>query len=152
METTDRNNPDLNETKDNGQQKAYLVLSEEERAKGFIRPVRHNYVHIGGAEKGELEILPKEEVEKYKKEGWVAFLRYSGEDSLVGRYLNAIELDNYQKKGIIGCGTTTSMSTGIAETYARDPKFYGATYCVCCGKHFSVDQFVWEGTNEKVGS
>jgi hypothetical protein len=28
-----------------GQQKAYVVLSEEERAKGFIRPVRRSYVH-----------------------------------------------------------------------------------------------------------
>ena len=28
-----------------GQQKAYVVLSEEERAKGFVRPVRRSYVH-----------------------------------------------------------------------------------------------------------
>ncbi len=28
-----------------GQQKAYVVLSEEERAKGFVRPVREKYVH-----------------------------------------------------------------------------------------------------------
>lgn len=28
-----------------GQQKGYVVLSEEERAKGFIRPVRRSYVH-----------------------------------------------------------------------------------------------------------
>ncbi len=28
-----------------GQQKAYVVLSAEERAKGFIRPVRRAYVH-----------------------------------------------------------------------------------------------------------
>jgi hypothetical protein len=28
-----------------GQQKAYVVLSEDERAKGFIRPVRRSYVH-----------------------------------------------------------------------------------------------------------
>lgn len=28
-----------------GQQKGYVVLSEEERAKGFMRPVRHSYVH-----------------------------------------------------------------------------------------------------------
>lgn len=28
-----------------GQQKTYLVLSEEERAKGFVRPVRTKYVH-----------------------------------------------------------------------------------------------------------
>lgn len=28
-----------------GQQKGYVVLSAEERAKGFVRPVRHSYVH-----------------------------------------------------------------------------------------------------------
>lgn len=28
-----------------GQQKAYVVLSAEERGKGFVRPVRHSYVH-----------------------------------------------------------------------------------------------------------
>lgn len=28
-----------------GQQKGYVVLSEEERAKGFVRPVRRTYVH-----------------------------------------------------------------------------------------------------------
>jgi len=28
-----------------GQQKAYVVLSEAERAKGFVRPVRRTYVH-----------------------------------------------------------------------------------------------------------
>lgn len=29
----------------NGQQLAYVVLSEEERAKGFVRPLRHSYMH-----------------------------------------------------------------------------------------------------------
>lgn len=29
-----------------GQQKAYVVLSAEERAKGFTRPVRNSYVHL----------------------------------------------------------------------------------------------------------
>lgn len=36
---------DHQELKSNGQQKAYVVLSAEERAKGFIRPVRQSYVH-----------------------------------------------------------------------------------------------------------
>jgi hypothetical protein len=30
-----------------GMQKGYLVLSDEERAKGFVRPVRRNYIHTG---------------------------------------------------------------------------------------------------------
>ena len=29
----------------NGQQKAYVVLTPEERAKGFVKPVRHSYIH-----------------------------------------------------------------------------------------------------------
>lgn len=33
------------ELKENGQQKGYVVLSEEERAKGFVRPVRSTYFH-----------------------------------------------------------------------------------------------------------
>lgn len=31
--------------KPNGQQEAYVVLSPEDRAKGFVRPVRHTYIH-----------------------------------------------------------------------------------------------------------
>lgn len=30
---------------ENGQHKSYWVLSESERAKGFVRPVRSSYVH-----------------------------------------------------------------------------------------------------------
>lgn len=30
---------------DTGQQQAYVVLSPEERAKGFVRPLRNSYVH-----------------------------------------------------------------------------------------------------------
>jgi len=31
--------------KDNGQHEAYWVLCEEEREKGFVRPVRSSYIH-----------------------------------------------------------------------------------------------------------
>lgn len=77
----------------------YLVLSDEERAKGFVRPLRDTYLHET-------------------------------------------------------CGTTTTMSRAIAETYARVPHFYGATYCVHCRMHRPVGdlgEFVWlDGS--KVGS
>jgi hypothetical protein len=33
------------ELKPNGQQKGYVVLTAEERAKGFVKPVRRTYVH-----------------------------------------------------------------------------------------------------------
>jgi hypothetical protein len=36
---------DHRELKENGQQKGYVVLSAEERARGFVRPVRRTYVH-----------------------------------------------------------------------------------------------------------
>lgn len=82
-----------------GMQRKYVVLSDEERAKGFVRPVRRTYTH-----------------EK--------------------------------------CGVATTMGPMIAETYARDPKFYGGTYCVGCGSHFPVGEngeFIWDdGT--KVGT
>lgn len=98
METDDPNNPDINVPKGKGEQnKAYLVLSEEERAKGFVRPLRDTYLH---------------------------------------------------KK----CGTVTTMSRGIAETYARDPKFYGLTWCCGCKTHLPVSEFVWYDTDEVVGS
>lgn len=97
--TTDRNDPKLKEGQKNeiGQHEIYLVLSDEERIKGFVRPVRKTYLHTK-------------------------------------------------------CGTATTMGQALSETYARDPNFYGATFCVKCDKHLPVDEFVWDGTNEKVGS
>lgn len=53
------------------------------------------------------------------------------------------------------CGTDTAMGQTIAETYARDPHFYSGTFCCGCGTHFPVGEngeFVWSGTNEKVGT
>ena len=53
------------------------------------------------------------------------------------------------------CGEITSMARAILETYARDPYFYCATYCAHCKAHFAVGpkgQFVWVGTDEKVGT
>lgn len=38
---------DHRELKSNGQQKDYVVLSDEERRRGFARPVRRSYVHVG---------------------------------------------------------------------------------------------------------
>jgi hypothetical protein len=102
--TTDPNDPDLGhgvDTEQTDQNDAYLVLSDEERAKGFVRPVRTAYQHDA-------------------------------------------------------CGSVTTMSLAIAETYARQPEFYGATYCCACRKHLPVSEFVWiergQPTNQRVGS
>ena len=89
--------PDHRELKPNGMQKDYVVLCPDERAKGFVRPVRRTYLHKT-------------------------------------------------------CGTTTTMGLALAETYARDPGFYSGTFCATCRTHFPLDQFVWEGTNEQVGT
>lgn len=96
------NREDLNGAVDpaTGQNETYLVLSEDERAKGFVRQLRHSYIHTK-------------------------------------------------------CGAITSMGPAIAETYARDPKFYGATFCVSCRAHFPVGpegEFVWAGTDQRVGT
>jgi hypothetical protein len=79
-----------------GMQKAYVVLSQEERARGFVRPVRRTYTHRP-------------------------------------------------------CGTNTTMGLALAETYARDPKFYVGTFCCHCKEHRPLVEFVWTGTNEQVG-
>lgn len=83
-----------------GQNKDHWVLPEEERAKGYIRPVRRGTTHLK-------------------------------------------------------CGTTTYMPVDCAETYARDPKFYSKTFCFSCKAYLPVGpdgEFVWEGTQEKVGT
>ncbi len=99
MLTTNPNDPELGRGGDAEkvpQNNKYLVLSDEEKQKGFIRPVRSYYIH----------------------------------DT---------------------CGSLTKMGISIAETYARDPKFYGFTYCVACSKHLPVSEFKWED-GEVVGS
>lgn len=44
--TTDRDNPCLKKIEPSGMQACYLVLSDEEIAKGFVRPVRTSYTHV----------------------------------------------------------------------------------------------------------
>lgn len=107
--TDDPNDPRLTHGADApesqpGMAETYLVLSEEERAKGFVRPVRRSYMHVK-------------------------------------------------------CETVTTMGQALAETYARNPKFYGATYCATCQNHRPVGlagEFVWvvDGvrTDDKVGT
>lgn len=159
MLTTDKNDPKLIEGQKNetGQHEIYLVLSEEERAQGFIRPVRDTYRHVGKKIESEGEIVSLEEHPNsyYTKDnGYVAFIQYPESRSpLVGRYIKEDEYQALKNKEshIRGCNGVTSMGRALAETYARDPKFYGATFCVVCNKHLPVEEFVWEGTNITVG-
>lgn len=52
------------------------------------------------------------------------------------------------------CGSATTMGQAIAETYAANPSFYGATMCLACKGHYPVGEqgeFIWnDGT--KVGT
>lgn len=98
--TADRNDPRLTRGTDQeptAQAEVYLVLSEAERARGFVRPVRLSYQHQA-------------------------------------------------------CRSVTTMSTDLAETYARDPFFYGATYCCFCRMHRPVGEFTWDASTDLVGS
>ena len=119
--TSDPNDPRLGRGVDSeprGMNEAYLVLSEEERVKGFIRPVRRTYIH------------------RY----WL-----DGRPDPLPTVLTSLD-------GMGGCGAATTMGLAIAETYARDPSFYGATFCVGCQMHKPVAEFRWDKDGEVVGS
>lgn len=82
------------------QAEVYLVLSPEDLAAGYVRPVRTAYRHIP-------------------------------------------------------CGAVTKMALHLAQTYAAQPGFYHATFCVGCGKHRPVGEngeFVWDVDGTKVGT
>lgn len=138
--------------KENGQHEAYWILCEEERNKGFIRPVRNIYVHIPLKPKYPLRDLTDEEHKNYDKFGYYKFETYLDGSSSLGKYWTEEQLNRQ-------CGIHTTMGQALSETYARNPKFYGGTFCVGCGKHFPVGEhgeFYWvdkgEVTSEKVGT
>lgn len=118
--TTDPTDPRLGhgvDTEKTSQNEVYLILSPEERAKGFVRPLRRSYIHVGI---GGYEIDPND----------------PSKHGRTGR----------------GCGVQTSMGLALCETYARDPKFYGSTYCVGCQMHLPVAEFVWAEDGAVVGT
>jgi hypothetical protein len=133
-----------------GMQRGYVVLSEEERAKGFVRPVRRSYRHVGAAGPVyPLRDLTDEEAKRYSDAGYVKFEPYPETESPVtGRFWTQAQLDAIGK----GCGAVTTMALPLAETLARDPSFYGGAFCATCRKHFPVAEFVWEDGEIRVGS
>lgn len=146
--TTDPEDPRLGHGTDKEpgpQNAAYLVLSEEERAKGFVRPVRLSYRHVGApGPRWPLRDLTPEERERYAGNRYVKFEEYPPDDRpALGRYWTQAQLDGIGK----GCGAVTTMSQAIAETYARQPiGFYGSTYCCSCQRHLPVGpqgEFTW---------
>jgi hypothetical protein len=133
----------------------YIVLSDEERAKGFVRPVRQSYQHVGlPAPKYSLRDLTAEEHERYYSScKYVKYEEYpkDHESGSVGRFWTQEQLDKVGK----GCGTVTKMGLALSETYARDPHFYGATFCVGCDRHLPVGEFgefIWDKTDIRVGT
>lgn len=131
------------------QAEAYLVLPEDERAKGFVRPYRDAYQHVGLKPKfpERMRTLTVEEMRRHREQEYVRFEEYpESELPSLGRYWTRAQLDTK------GCGTVTTMGRALSETYARDPSFYGATYCCGCRKHLPVEEFVWTVDGERVGS
>jgi hypothetical protein len=153
--TSDRNDPRLTRGADDQpvpMAEVYLVLSDEERAQGFVRPVRRSYVHVGRpGPRFPLRDLADEERERYGPE-YVKYEEYpESEHPALGRGWTQAMLDAVDQ----GCGSVTTMGQAIAETYAREPRFYGATFCVSCSMHLPVGvdgEFVWDGTSERVGT
>lgn len=154
--THDRSDPGLAQIEPSGMQKTYLVLSEAERAKGFVRPVRDSYVHVGiaGPQYPVRDLTP-EEAAMFAQVKYVKYETYPQPNpegsSALGRFWTRDEMDKIGK----GCGTRTTMGQALSETYARQPNFYGATFCCGCGTHLPVGkhgEFVWDGTDLRVGT
>lgn len=134
--------------KPNGQNEAYKVLAPHERAKGFVRPVRTSYVHAGpSGPKYDIRPLTEEEAENFG-DSFDYFEEYPEGERSRGKFWTQEQIDAVGN----GCGTRTFMSQTIAETYAREPKFYGSTFCTGCRTHLPVDEFLWDdGSGERVG-
>lgn len=142
-----------------GQHKAYIVLCTEERAKGFVRPYRDSYQHVGRLNshwKGVHRMLTDEEKQKYPTRDYVAVMTIiTNEDGTFkgGAYTTQKELDAWrQQERVGGCGAVTKMGRALSETYARDPKFYGATFCCYCNTHLPVTEFIWTADGKTVGT
>lgn len=81
--------------------------------------------------------------------GYIKYEDYEGEEGRpLGCYWTQARLDKIGK----GCNTSTRMGLALCETYARDPSFYGGTFCVGCSEHLPVEEFVWDEDGERVGS
>lgn len=138
------------QTEATGQHKSYIVLCEDERKKGFVRPYRDAYKHVGpfverceATTQADGEENPHQCVRPYPHGGEHEF--------------NALMILNGPIRFMAGgrrggCGSITTMGQALSETYARDPTFYGATFCGRCNKHLPVAEFVWTADSQVVGS
>jgi hypothetical protein len=141
-------------TRHDGQHVDHWTMCPTEIIKaGFKRPVRLKYQHVGIAgPQFPLRDLTAEEIERWgdrcaKYEPYPKGHR----GSALGHLWSQDDLNRVGK----GCGTVTSMPKQIAETYAANPSYYGSTFCCGCGKYLPVGrdgEFVWDGTNDRVGT
>lgn len=146
--TTDPTDPRLGRGEDSApreQNEVYLVLSPEERAKGFVRPLRRAYIHKGERPQHPTRALTAEQEREHAGRGYVLYEKYPEGGGIVGRFWTQEQLDS-------GCGAKTTMSLDLCETYARKPDFYGSTYCTGCRMHKRVEEFVWVEDGQRVGS
>src|SRR6185312_1653473 len=131
-----------------GLQKGYICLTAAERAKGFVKPVRRSYKHVGPppAPTNLRDLDSSEKAKGYDtKYGYVKFEPYPADpEGPIGKYWTQAEL----ARAGSNCGCVTTMATSLAETYARDPHFYSGTFCCGCHKHYPLNEFVWEPDGE----
>lgn len=125
-----------------GMQKGYIVLSPEERAKGFMKPVRRSYIHESRSVCGKMQ--PKND----KRIGGSRHMcgRAYPHEGECGQWklVSQPEHARAERAHRTSCGVMTTMGLGLAETYARNPHFYSGTFCVGCHAHFPLNQFYWE--------
>jgi hypothetical protein len=137
-----------------GQHRDYIVLCPDERAKGFVRPYRDKYIHTGRKVCGAWESPP---VSRINGTIGVCTKELGHEGNHCDPQTLHVSLGDAKKirdRQIWpwGCGVETKMGQALSETYARDPSFYGATFCVRCNQHLPVGEFVWSADGETVGS
>lgn len=137
-----------NQKNETGQHDGYIVLCPDERAKGFVRPYRDSYKHVGrrierceATQRTPEDENPHQCVLPYPHNGDHQF------DALM--ILEPIKF-MHGRKG--GCGAITTMGRALSETYARQFDFYSHTFCVNCNKHLPVAEFVWTLDGAPVGS
>jgi len=138
-----------------GQKADHWVMCPTEIIKaGFKRPIRLKYQHVGApGPKFPLRDLTADERERWSETGYVKFEPYPPgyAGGAKGSLWTQERIDSVGK----GCGVVTSMPQQIAETYAANPHYYGSTFCCGCGKYLPVGpkgEFVWDGTNDRVGT
>lgn len=137
-----------------GQLKDHWILSDEERAKGFVRPVRTSYIHIG--KEICAKVLPNvsgaEVLLGGLREVCVMEPGHKGE-CIQFRKMTQYEHAVAEESHILGgCGRITTMGQKIAETYAAEPEFYGSTFCANCHGYFPVGKFgEFKWVDEKTG-